>query len=473
MPLDLDDTIAAIASPPGPAERGIIRVSGTDVPAVVGLVFDADSAAIEWARTRIPRRYTGTLTLPAPGIPLPTALLWWPTARSYTGQPMAEFHTIGSPPLLDAVLERLYECGARPANPGEFTMRAFLAGRIDLVQAEGVLGVIDAADHEQLKTALTQLGGDITRKLVAVRQDILQLLGDLEAGLDFVEEDIQFITKDQIVARLQHGLSALNSLATDAQLRLPSGHRRRVVLAGLPNAGKSTLFNRLLGRQTAIVSASAGTTRDYLSATLRLGDTEVELIDTAGWEVTSDAVMQQAQRQRAAQLQSSDIILWCTAADLPAAAVADNNDARQLAANLSSQVVDLTTRCDLAPAGGSVRHPETGEERCDVGIRRAIHVSASTGNGIAELLEVLSRLSGGERSTKSELLSSTAARCRDSLQRTTAAIRSAIAAASSGAGDEIVAVELRDSLHQLAVILGEVYTDDILDHIFSHFCIGK
>jgi tRNA modification GTPase len=254
MPLELHDTIAAVASPSDPAPRGIVRISGERTVDVVAQVFQttaSDSNSEDWQRSRMPVRIEGHIALPTIGTPLPAALMLWPTARSYTGQPMAEIHTIGAPPLLGAVLERLFECGARSANRGEFTMRAFLAGRIDLVQAEAVLGVIDAADHEELKTALTQLGGGITSKLAAVRNEILSLLGDLEAGLDFVEEDIEFISASQICGRLQVCLGTLQELANDSGTRLPSGHRRRIVLAGLPNAGKSTLFNHPAHWQTA------------------------------------------------------------------------------------------------------------------------------------------------------------------------------------------------------------------------------
>jgi tRNA modification GTPase len=294
MPLDLQDTIAAIASPPDPAERGIIRVSGNDAAAIAGRLFCADENTADWQHSRLPVRVDGTLAIPSLGTPLPAALMLWPNSRSYTGQPMAEFHTIGSPPLLAATLEHILECGARSANRGEFTFRAFMAGKVDLVQAEAVLGVIDAADHEELQIALTQLGGGITSRLVAVRSEILSLLGDLEAGLDFVEEDIEFITKRQICDRLTECIVRLQKLTDDSAARLPSGYRRRIVLAGLPNAGKSTLFNRLVGAGRAIVSPTPGTTRDYLTSVVRIGGVDVDIIDTAGWETAADLIMQHA-----------------------------------------------------------------------------------------------------------------------------------------------------------------------------------
>lgn len=460
MSLELHDTIAAIASPSGPAERGIIRISGDGVVEAVANVFTADDqgvSAADWKSARRPVRITGRVLLPSVGTPLPTALMLWPNTRSYTGQPMAELHTIGSPPLLDSVLEQLFRNGVRSANRGEFTMRAFLAGRIDLVQAEAVLGVIDAADHKELETALTQLGGGITSKLASVRHEILSLLGDLEAGLDFVEEDIEFISNKQICDRLRICQQTLQALADDSATKLPSGHRRRVVLAGLPNAGKSTLFNRLAGTAKAIVSPVAGTTRDYLTSVISIGSLDIELIDTAGWESASDLIMQQAQALRAEQVTGCDLVLWCTAADLGPQERQEDNRLRAQLAKENVAVLDVNTRCDIA----------NPDETAD------LQISSETGAGLDQLLSVMQQTLLADQSSNSELLSTTAVRCRDSLQRSLTSIASAIEASEQQLGDEITAFELRATLHQISTILGEVYTDDILGHIFSNFCIGK
>ena len=459
MAIGLHDTIAAIASPPGPAERGIIRISGENILETIGRVFCSNSDAEQWRTTKRAIRTEGHINVPSLSVPLPAALMLWPTSRSYTGQPMAELHTIGSPPLLEAVFERLTECGARMANRGEFTMRAFLAGRLDLVQAEAVLGVIDASDHEELESALSQLGGGITAKLAGVRGQLLSLLGDLEAGLDFVEEDIEFITAEQIVQRLRQCASVLQQLIDDSQTRLPSGYRPRVVLAGLPNAGKSTLFNCLIGSTKAIVSAIAGTTRDYLNASARFGDIEVELIDTAGWEAARDLIMQHAQDLRSEQLNRCDLIIWCSAIHLSDAAAAADHELRQAAVDSGIPLLKVQTQCDLKDAA-----TQTGE---------ALRISVQAGTGIEQLATAIQRALAEKTSARSELLFTTAARCRDTLRQAAAAIDAAIASTEAAVGDEIIALELRDALHQIGVILGEVYTDDILDHIFSNFCIGK
>lgn len=468
MPLDLEQTIAALASPPGASERGIVRMSGQGVGDIIGQVFVSDGSVTHWRKARTATRFVGSLQIPELVVPLPVALMYWPTARSFTGQPMAEFHLIGSPPILDAVLERICECGARPARRGEFTMRAFLAGRIDLLQAEAVLGVIDATDQQELGQALGQLGGEITAKLKAAQGNLIAVLGDLEAGLDFVDEDIEFITKPQICDRLAIVLAALNQLASDSATRLPAGWRRRVVLAGLPNAGKSTLFNRLAGRKSAIVSPVPGTTRDYLTAMVILGSVEVELVDTAGWEDASDLIMSRAQELRGEQFGSSDLVVWCTSAVLDLSQLKEDARLRKQLADSSLSVLHVITQTDLLlPRDGPFSAASS------VGTTTAIPLSAETGTGLSEFTDAVMEQLLANRSARGELLGTTAVRCRDSLRRTIDCVESARTCAIANGGDELISMDLRHALRELAAILGEVYTDDILDHVFSNFCIGK
>lgn len=456
MPLDLDDTITALASAPGPARRGLIRITGEQTADVVSQLFQPDESSAAWRMSKIPRRFTGRLHVCSLAVPVPVALMYWPTRRSFTGQPMAEFHLTGSPPLLEATLEDICHHGARLARRGEFTMRAFLSGRIDLLQAEAVLGVIEATDHEELQKALTQLGGGVTSRLSQIRHDLIAILGDLEAGLDFVEEDIEFITKDEIVRRLSEALLFIERLASESATRLPSGYRRRIVLAGLPNAGKSTLFNRLTRSQKAIVSPVAGTTRDYVTATIQLGGMDVDLIDTAGWEVAEDLIMSRAQELRGEQLSSSDLVVWCSAADLTADEVPIDRDLFDKASQSSASLLQITTRADVCDSASS-----------------KMHVSAETGLNLKELeCELASRLTNSD-GARSELLGTTAVRCRESLLKSRDCLVNARESAYANAGDEIISLEIRHALHELGTILGEVYTDDILDHIFSNFCIGK
>jgi tRNA modification GTPase len=245
------------------------------------------------------------------GLRLPIEVGLWPTKRSYTGQPLAELQLIGSPPLLEALLMQLCRSGCRAARPGEFTLRAFLAGRLDLMQAEAVLGVIDAADHVELEQALQQLAGGISQQMGTLRADLLDLLADLEAGLDFVDEDIEFVSREQLLSRVTAAQRTIAELCDQASRRLQSSARPRVVLAGLPNAGKSTLLNALTGRSAALVSEISGTTRDYLCVPLDRDGLHVDLIDTAGWDSETNGIEAVAQQRRHEQWQQADLIVWC------------------------------------------------------------------------------------------------------------------------------------------------------------------
>ncbi len=457
MDFAVDDTIAALASAPGPGPRAIVRVSGPDTRAVVARLFqprDRDG----WERARGPRRHPGELSLPRLRVPLRADVLLWPHDRSYTGQPLAELHVVGSPPLVDAAIEALFATGARPARSGEFTLRAFLAGRIDLLQAEAVLGVVDSGDEHQLRVSLSQLAGGLSRRIAAVHEQLLIDLADLEAGLDFVDEDIEFVQRPDLIRRLADARDMVTGLLAQADARMHTNARPRVVLAGLPNAGKSTLFNALVGRDAALVSESAGTTRDYLSAPLRWGGREVELLDTAGWDDGQDGPMRAAHELRDELLEHADLVLWCMAARLDAQEVARDHARRRSLADRGRPLLVVLTKADL-----NASDPGEADAR----------VSALSGSGLDELRGAVAARIGERDHTAGELLGSTAARCRDSLTLAAAALARGRDLAAAGAGEELISVELREGLDHLGRIAGRVYTDDILDRIFSRFCIGK
>lgn len=469
MDLRLDDTIAALASAPGASGRGIVRVSGGDVRQILEQHF----APRDWEHWRSTRRATShpgewQLRMDAPwehdpwwrGLPLPIDVALWPTKRSYTGQPLAELHLIGSPPLLEAVLMQLCRSGCRTARPGEFTLRAFLAGRLDLLQAEAVLGVIDATDHRELDQALRQLAGGISHEIARLRGDLLDLLAELEAGLDFVDEDIEFVSRDELRARVRAAVATVSMLCDQATRRLQSSTRPRVVLAGLPNAGKSTLFNALTGRSAALVSDVSGTTRDYLSVPLDRGSLRVDLVDTAGWDSTTSGIDAVAQQRRHEQWQQADVIVWCS--DLSADAGSCALDERLISELMSEQR-------PLLCVGTKLDRPLTGHP----GKRVAVAVSARDGRGLDELCERLATLLGNESRGQRQWIGMTAARCQESLFAARAALERTLEAAELGVSDDLVSVELREALEHLGHIVGTVYTDDVLDRIFSKFCIGK
>lgn len=448
--------IAALASAPGPAARGIIRVSGTGVLDVVQSILCEPLTDVH---PQQPRRYESELSIAGGDLRLPASVLVWPTQRSFTGEPLVEIHMIGSPPLLNEVLENIYISGARPAERGEFTLRAFLAGRIDLVQAEAVLGVIDANSHEQLQTALDQLAGGISHHISAIREELLLHLADLEAGLDFVEEDIDFVQRPEFVARLATAEDFLSHLIQQSSDRMQTTGNYRVVLAGLPNAGKSTLFNAIIQSETAIVSAIPGTTRDYLTAEIHEADgLRYELIDTAGWETARDGIETIAGELRSDQYQRANLIVWCSAADFTDVEAVEDEKLFDQCQSTQVDVMRITTKSDCSQV--TSQKPS------------GITVSALDNQSVTQLREQISaQLASGN--SDSELIGSTAARCQESLRHALKSVQNSKALVEMAAGDELVAMELRDVLDHLGRIVGVVYTDDILDRIFSRFCIGK
>ncbi|RLS56563.1 MAG: tRNA modification GTPase [Planctomycetota bacterium] len=453
--LGMEDLIAAVATPPGTAARSVIRLSGASVVELLRQRFQPAAALSHLKRAH---RIVGQYTLEGWRGPVPVDLWVWPTQRSYTGQPSAEIQMIGSPQIVDAVLTQCYRDGARPARAGEFTLRAFLAGRVDLFQAEAVLGVIDATDHEQLHAALSQLAGGLSHRITQVRESLLLHLADLEAGLDFVEEDIEFVQRPLLMARIREVRTLVEELWQQGTARMAGGGLPQVVLAGLPNAGKSTLFNRLGGAQRAIVSAVAGTTRDVLSVEMSSGKFRWTLLDTAGLDESSSGIAAAAEALRREQVASADLVLWCSSLMLSEADAAIDDLAWKQLENAPHAALRIYTQADRA---GPQPLP-TGQV-----------VSAETGEGLGGLRAMIEDHFQRRAAHHGEWLASTAARSHDALERCVHALRSAESAAANQLGDELLSMELRAALDALGEVCGAVHTDDILDRIFSRFCIGK
>jgi tRNA modification GTPase len=453
MTFDLDDTIAAIGSAPGSGLRGIVRLSGPQVVEIVGQLFQADDETpISHLRTAACRR--GFVVLPRNLGLVPATLYLWPTTSSYTGQKSAELHLSGSPPLLDAALEAICQAGARLARPGEFTMRSFLAGRLDLTQAEAVLGVIDAENRQQLYAALSQLAGGLAKPLAVLRGQLLDLLAHLEAGLDFTDEDIEFISVGELQRQLSDIAAAIKEIADQMRSRGHAGQLPRVVLCGEPNVGKSSLLNALAGEEAAIVSDIPGTTRDFVTRRAKFGDCECLITDTAGMTTGGhdnelDAAAQAATRE---QIQQSDLVLEC----VDASQSLKMTPARDLGSFPANRRLVVWTKCDLWHAMSTA------------GDCAAIETSSRTGAGIDDLRRAVAAALA-DRPADASTVIGTAERCKESLRRAAESIERAQATTS----EELIAAELRIALDELGLVAGETYTDDILDRIFSRFCIGK
>jgi tRNA modification GTPase len=464
MSYDVNDTIAAIASATGGAARGIVRISGADAVARLTSRFTPDSGEDALTTIRAPRRIRGFIRVCDSDVEselnVPGDLLLWPSTRSYTREPSAEFHTIGSPPLLAAVIEQLGRAGVRPAEPGEFTLRAFLAGRVDLTQAEAVLGVIDARDRNDLDAALDQLAGGLSRPLHRLREELLGVLAELEAGLDFVDEDIEFISREALRARLESAREIVAITLTQLSSRDARTEVPRVAITGPPNAGKSSLFNALVERYSdgvsaaAIVSPHPGATRDYIGARLNLNGAACEIVDTAGIDDGGQHGIHLAAQQSTAQ--------------------------QQRAANLQLCCVDATTIVDgdvwateRTPQGASVL-VITKVDKVDEGVIGASVISCSslTGYGIDILADRISAALRESDAVGVVGAAATSARCLGSLREASQALDAAVEL-TEDAGDELVAAEIRSALDALGEVVGAICTDDVLDRVFSQFCIGK
>jgi tRNA modification GTPase len=344
------------------------------------------------------------------------------------------------------------------AEPGEFTLRAFLGGRIDLTQAEAVLGVIDAGSRPELDVALRQMAGGLGGPLNQLRDDLLDLLAHLEAGLDFVEEDIEFIARDELLRQLETAEAYVAALTDQMASRGESSQAVRAVLLGGANVGKSSLFNALAERDGAIVSEIPGTTRDYLTARIDLAGVWCELVDTAGIDhAAQNPIAAAAQQATAGQNRAAEVRILC---------IDSSRDPSGQSISLLSDETPNTptlvvlTKCDLPPAHGGIASD-------------AIETSSQTGAGLDTLRAALRRLIADDVPSESQVVGVTAVRCRESLRRAATQLAAARAAVETSAGEEIVAAEIRTALDELGQVVGAVYTDDILDRIFSRFCIGK
>jgi tRNA modification GTPase len=436
------DTIVALATPPGPGVRAIVRVSGPEAAGVVRAVFCPAEAVPPPAN----RLLAGSLILPGVHSPLPATLYFWYAPRSYTGEDVAELHLASCPPLVETLVASLLDAGCRAAGPGEFTQRAFLSGKLDLTRAEAVHAVIEASDRAELKHALAQLAGGMAKPLHDLREDLLNLLADVEAGLDFADEDIEFVDPSAMLLRLGRALAQVTVVGKQLDGRSLSSKAFRVVLAGRPNAGKSSLFNALAGT-SALVSATPGTTRDYLTATLRLGTANIELIDTPGKEIGSGDIESQAQTLGTAQRGEADLVLVC----VEAGAALDAEEEGWLRREKPPAVL-VRTKGDLSR---------------DV---RGIPTSAVSGEGLAELRSLFAARAAVR---PAPALAPSASRCKNHVGACLEHLRRAHSLVLEGDPPEILALELREALHQLGEMVGAVYTEDLLDRIFSRFCIGK
>jgi tRNA modification GTPase len=434
---DPQDTIVALASSTVGAARAIVRVSGPKSREFVRELFSPFESVADTRRSLV----EGSLRLSGIAAPLPADLYFWPAPRTYTGQDLIEVHTIACEPLLNLLIAQLLSKGARAAQPGEFTLRAFLSGKLDLPRAEAVLGVINAGSRDELKSALAQLAGGLSQPLQSLRDELLDLLAEVEAALDFAEEEIAETSQKALLDRLTAALARVTVIGKQVERRSLERRPFRVVLSGAPNAGKSSLFNALSGSSAALVSPEPGTTRDYLVRRLVVDGAELELVDTAGSRRAGDTIEEQAQGLGREQIGAADLVIVCREPS--------TNDSEAT----SEDSLIIGTKCDLGP-------PPPG----------MLPTSAVTGAGLDQLRSILAERA---RSRPEPALAPSLSRCRAHVQGALESLRRAHAVVLYEDPRELLALELRGALEELGALVGAVYTDDLLDRIFSRFCIGK
>lgn len=462
--LDTGRTIVALSSGVAPSRRAIVRLSGPATRQTLKDLFRVDeenAAALLDSHIASSASLTCALTLDGrDATSLELTCYFWPDHRSFTGESSAELHLLGSLPLVESLIARLLELGCELANRGEFALRSFLAGKIDLTQAEAILGVIEADDENELSFALGQLAGNLSQPIRLLKEELVELVAHLEAGLDFVEEDIEFISSKKLVSDLSSIDQRLESILNQVKSRGTRNRTPQVVLVGLPNAGKSTLFNCLLDATRAIVTNQAGTTRDAITARVVLAGMEIDLVDTAGFEdLDDDSPRALAQNMLDSRVANADVTVYCIDQSMTQDWQWHTTRIEELKS--LGEVLVVGTKADLARA-----EPEY--------MAFDLEVSCHQGEPLDELREAIANRLKSEHSQRhSDALHYTMIRCSDGVGRARAAIQRAVECARMTAGEELIASELRLSLDELSSVIGEVHTEDILGEIFGRFCIGK
>ena len=453
----MSDTIAAIATPQQPSAIGILRLSGPDTRAVLEQVFRAKNG--QSAAEQIPRAMVLGDLLDSEGRLLDNVLcVYFPGPDSYTGEDCAELHCHGSPVVLNEGLRALFAAGARQARGGEFTQRAFLNGRMDLIQAEAVIDLIDAETAEAARNAVGQVSGSLSRLVDNIYNDIMGVVSRFYAVVDYPDEDIEEHTRQEVLDTLDRAKTDLTVLAaTFSRGQLLKAGVPTVIL-GKPNAGKSSLLNALLGYDRAIVTDVAGTTRDTVEEKVRLGNVLLRLIDTAGIRDTGDAIERQGvARSRAAAAQAALALLV-----LDGSAPLDEEDEAAMAvAETVAKVLAVVNKADL---------PQK-LDTAGLDFDRVIHISAKTGEGLDRLTDAIAALypAGSER--QGHLL--TNARQADAVSRALTAVESAQAALRSGMTPDAVLTDAEAALSALGELNGKSVREDLVSTIFSRFCVGK
>jgi tRNA modification GTPase len=452
-----NDTIVAIATPPGRGGIGIVRLSGPDAIRMVEPMLSLRNPL-----AHAQARFGDLLDVDTQEKLDEGVVTFFAAPHSYTGEDVVEVAAHGSPVILEALVRQALRSGARLAAPGEFTQRAFLSGRIDLTQAEAVHDLIEAQTLYQARVAAQQLHGALSRRVKPIKEGLVALIALLEAGIDFAEDDIDVLASSEILGRIEEIRALLQPVANS----FSSG---RIVHAGLmlaivgrPNAGKSSLFNCIVQRERAIVTAAPGTTRDLVTERVSLGGIPVELVDTAGMREASDEAEQIGVRKSREALADADMVLLV----LDATAAPEQEELELLATLAQRRALVAVNKSDLA-------HPSAAIDEALGGLGLpVVQTSALSGEGVGELKQKMLAMVG-TRTVETETGMLTSLRQYQAVMATLEGLETAGVAAGQNIPHEMVLLDLYAALRHLDSLTGETTSDDILNLIFSTFCIGK
>jgi tRNA modification GTPase len=457
-----NDTIVAISTPPGRGGIGIVRLSGPAARSIVEPLLK-----LRHPLAPAQARFAEVLDTATSEVLDEAVVTYFAAPHSYTSEDIVEVAAHGSPVLLDYLLRQFIAAGARLAEPGEFTQRAFLSGRLDLTQAEAVHDLIEATTLHQARIAAQQLGGSLSRLISPIKEKLIALIAALEAGIDFAEDDIDLVPANEIISQIESIHTALNALEETFAYGRIVRDGFTLAIIGRPNAGKSSLFNRLVQRERAIVTATPGTTRDTITESISLEGVPVELIDTAGLRDSADAPHDSAKLLDEAEfigitksreaMAEADVLLLVLDATTPL----HPEDKAIIAASSTRPFLVAINKRDLAPTTLTHRIAEA-----------TVETSTLTGAGISELRRAILKLITTTAPT-SETALLTNLRQQQAVTTALAALSQAQRAVAATIPHEMILLDLYAALHALDALTGTTSTDDILHLIFSKFCIGK
>jgi tRNA modification GTPase len=457
------DTIAAVATPPGIGGIGIVRISGPKSEEIARLLFKSSRPAADFESHHLRH---GQIISPASGEVLDEVLITlMKKPRSYTGEDVLEIHGHGNPLILQAILTEALRAGARLAESGEFTKRAFLNSRIDLCQAEAVADIINARTDRGLEIALSQRRGNLSRKIEDLRHSLIDILAVLEREIDFTEEEVSGEPPDDNQKGIQSVLEDLQNLV----LTYDEGKLVRkgvsAVITGRPNVGKSSLLNRLLGENRAIVTAIPGTTRDFIEEVVSIRGIPVRLTDTAGIRNPTDIIEKEGVDLVWQRLSAADMVLIV----LDGSAPLTSEDHEVIEKNRDRPVIAVINKSDLEQVLNleEVRTLFPGDN--------PLRISAKTGDGIPALKDAIYGLvtRQPQEPDQTSTLVITQIRHKTALEKTSAHLLQARESLAGGLSAEFAAFDIREALNSLGEITGVTHTDEVLERIFSTFCVGK